>query len=50
MTEKNKAKQDYMCKVMEGYCIKGGVPCCYARVDDNNRIYCALEKDDADNE
>lgn len=50
MTEKNKAEQDYMCEKMEGYCVNSGIMCCYAEIDDNGDVYCALEEDSADNE
>ena len=46
---KNKAEQDYMCEVVEGYCVNAGIICCYAEIDDNGDVYCVLEED-ADNE
>lgn len=48
MTEKNKAEQDYMCAVMEGYCVSGGIMCCYAEIDGNGEVYCVLEDTDSE--
>nr|DAI73267.1 MAG TPA: hypothetical protein [Caudoviricetes sp.] len=40
-----KTEQDYMCGVMEGYCVNSGIMCCYAEIDENDNVYCVLEKD-----
>ncbi len=44
MTEKNRAEQEYMCTVMEGYCVNSGIMCCYAEIDDEGNVYCVLEE------